>query len=159
MDPRQEDFLKDFYSSSIKTPDLTEKIMSKIENKKNRRFNFLKIELASFLAALVFGVGIFFLTGDEELMETNISFYNSIDKEVKKVEVMGDFTNWKKEKMVFRNGKWDYKLKVKPNTLYKYVFLIDGKIQDQKKKGKIKGYFNKFNRVLMVFKNDEGAKK
>lgn len=160
MEQKIEQILKKFYSQEPKKMnDLSHSILFQIQTKKLQKKKILRFEFASLLIVLGFGFFLWMNGLDEELMETNISFYSSMNKEVKEVEVMGDFNNWKKEKMEFQNGKWNYNVKVKPYTLYKYVFLVDGHMQENQKKGKIKGYFNKFNRILMVFKDSEGAKK
>ena len=146
---------RSYFSSKVMLGIQKELLHFSYQEKEAKNHFKLKIALVSFTVFL-FGFLFHFFYSDwknssvNKLVEKEISYYSPLPKEVL---IMGDFTDWRKEKMIFDNGKWSYKSKVYPNTLYKYVFIVDGVVTQDPSDGPIeyKGYFGNNHSVLMVF--------
>ncbi|MFU8813247.1 MAG: isoamylase early set domain-containing protein [Balneolaceae bacterium] len=48
----------------------------------------------------------------------------------KDVAIAGEFNNWdtKSDKLTKKDGKWETLLRLKPNSEYRYKFLLDGQV-------------------------------
>lgn len=147
--------LNSFYRTEVSVPEyFSATVMHKLKTAEFlHRFS---TKLAFSTAALIVLIGcilyIYYPVYDDEQQETVISFYSPLSE---KVEIIGDFTDWKAEPMTFENGKWSFKARVKTEMLYKYSFIADGEVIDNPDSFQYPGYFGSNRSVLMVFNKDE----
>jgi len=152
---KMQDFLKKLYSEEIDVPEnFSDKIIRKIKRKKEKRKYFQLKPALSFLFLLAVGSFFFFqnpfssrLLPDETM--ASISYEGSPDQ---KVFVMGDFNNWEKQKLEYKDGKWVLDLVVKMKVIYHYTLVVDDEVVEDKNSLGAKDYFGNKNSVLVVFK-------
>jgi len=88
-------------------------------------------------ATLIIGVGILFfalypvlLFGVDE--NTSLVEFKLAAPEAESVVLVGDFTEWEKKKVIMSNSKkdgmWKVEIRLEKGKLYKYKFIIDGKL-------------------------------
>jgi len=133
---------EEFYEEAISSIDFEMVMKNKVSEVETPRLNIPKAKKTSsyknltrftqLLAAsiiIIFAFSIFNNQPDTQKAEKFVNYRFVIYKpEAEKVEISGEFTNWKplKLKEVSRTGYWEAEIKLKPGE-YKYFYLINDK--------------------------------
>jgi hypothetical protein len=142
--------IKKIYRQEVHVPaHFSSRVMERIERRKS--FSLFSPKLA-WAAAAVFLIGIgshfLFFSSSKEWTERVLTYPGGKSSTV---YVLGDFNGWKKEKMEYEDGEWKIRIKVRPHTMYKYAFEVNGQLRtDQRNPMHSRDYFGKNNSVLLI---------
>lgn len=146
--------LANYYNQSVSIPEgfssrVMENVYSRLENQTSAKVPW-KLKLASGLlfGALLLLFSFFLFRSPEKNLYKEISF---VGQKGDTVLISGDFNRWQPEKMRFDGKKWKIRVKISPQVLYQYVFVVNGEVKQAEENTLVtEDYFGQPSSTLLV---------